>query len=463
VLAVDYGDAPASFGAAGALLKPTWSGPTLNAGTQNLAGHIGTGTNCPVDSVGSQMCPSPFTQPAGQLSTAGAPAVTLGDTALANASPPFTADATGDTPDEDAFGPGGHPPSVDVRPGVASFVLDTARCRGTGYVAAWIDFNGNGTFDDGERSDVVACPTPSSQAAAPIKLTWSNVPAVNPPGGGTSFLRLRMSTESGDLATATRASITGEVEDWQVQIRAPQVSVTKHADVATVPDAGGVVHYTVTLTNVGRLDFTTQYPAYLADDVSAAADDATLGPVNTDRAPAATVTGNRIAWSGALPAGQSVTLTYGMTVRGQPGDRIMTNTVRAAPTAIVDVGTCAAPDAAAGLCATVQLWAVGLRVEKRAFDGTTQLLNGAVLSPRTQVKWEYVVTNTGSAPLRNVAVSDAWNETRTYAGVTVPTSGLTVITCPGLASGTSVVIPNLAPGASVTCTATRAVVPDPTP
>ena len=49
ILAVDYGDAPSTFGAAGALLRPTWSDPAqpLAAGTTDLAGYVGPGTtNC---------------------------------------------------------------------------------------------------------------------------------------------------------------------------------------------------------------------------------------------------------------------------------------------------------------------------------------------------------------------------------------------------------------------------------
>ena len=82
-----------------------------------------------------------------------------------------------------------------------------------------------------------------------------------------------------------------------------------------------------------------------------------------------------------------------------------------------------------------------------------------MLRPATVVRWDYVVTNTGSARLNTITVKDDWSETRTSAGSTVPTSGLTVITCPGITPGTSVVIPTLAAGQSMTCTATRTVVP----
>jgi hypothetical protein len=462
VLAADYGDAPSTFGAAGALLQPTWSGTMVGAGTTKLAGYEGTGGNCVITN--AQMnCAAPYVVQNGQLSTIAAPTLSLGATAAGNGSVPFSADATGDTADENAFGVGVQPSAVDARPGVAPSVVTAATCRGgSASVAGWLDWNGNGTFDTGERSNVVSCPAGSTPA--PVTLTWPSVASVNPPAGGSTFLRLRVSTDQSDLTSATRASINGEVEDWRVTVRAPQVSVTKQADVATVPGPGQPVRYTVTLRNIGTLDFTSTYPAYLADDVTAAADDAALGAVTVAPvgAPAATVAGNRVAWSGALAAGQAVTFTYDMVVRAAPADRIMTNLVQASPTTLGPSITCTPSEAAAGRCARVDLWAVGMTVTKRAYDaGGAQLSNGAALRPATVVRWNYVVTNTGSAPLRNITVKDDWSETRTSAGSTVPTSGLAVITCPGLTPGTSVVIPTLAVGGSVTCTATRTVVPDP--
>ena len=53
------------------------------------------------------------------------------------------------------------------------------------------------------------------------------------------------------------------------------------------------------------------------------------------------------------------------------------------------------------------------------------------------ITYSYVVTNTGNVALTNVTVND-------------PMAGLSAIDC----GGNSNVIPTLAPGASVTCTAT---------
>ena len=196
---------------------------------------------------------------------------------------------------------------IDARPGTtATTVVSTATCRGgTAYVAGWLDWNGNGTFDTGERSNIVACPTGATATA--VTLTWPTPASVSPPAGGTSFLRLRVSTDQSDLATATRASINGEVEDWQVTVRAPLVSVTKTANVTTVPAAGQPVGYTVTLTNIGTLDFTSTYKAYLVDDVAAAVDDATLGAITVTPAgaPAPTLVGNRVDVVRSVGCGRS--------------------------------------------------------------------------------------------------------------------------------------------------------------
>ncbi|MGN7966465.1 LPXTG cell wall anchor domain-containing protein [Microbacterium sp. 22179] len=101
-------------------------------------------------------------------------------------------------------------------------------------------------------------------------------------------------------------------------------TVNKTSDAADTV-LGGVVTYSVTVTNIGQVDYTDAVPATFTDDLSGVLDDATY---NGDASNGATVTGNTLDWSGAVPIGETVTVTYSVTVN-QPGtgDRRLVNTV----------------------------------------------------------------------------------------------------------------------------------------
>ncbi|MBO0920520.1 DUF11 domain-containing protein [Cellulomonas sp. zg-ZUI222] len=441
VLGVDHGDAPADYGMAGALVRPRWEGPLLWEGTHDLAGYT-----------------SPGQQVMTPISTRVVPTVTLGADARANTTVPFSADATEDTPDEEAFGEGASPAAIAVEPVVVtSYTLGTARCReGQAYVAAWLDWDGNGRFDEDERSDVVPCPGGSS--AGTVNLTWSSVPA--DVVGGTSYLRLRAAADTAELGSATGPSLAGETEDWQVQLLVTRLALAKSADVSHVTPETTAVRYTVTLTNTGNVAVPD---AHVVDDVS---DVRTYGTVASATATSGTaaVVGDRVTWSGSLAAGETVTLTYELTGLDRipsTQDETIHNVARAttaAPGPDDPVG-CepGSVDERAGRCATVDLPGVGLSVEKSAAAGGTALADGARLAPGTTVTWTYVVRNTGSLPLHDVKVADLVTETRN--GSPLVTDLRIPLDCGRHGSGTDVTLTELAVGGSVTCTAERPVVP----
>jgi hypothetical protein len=101
----------------------------------------------------------------------------------------------------------------------------------------------------------------------------------------------------------------------------------KHAGSSQVAP-GQRVTYTITLTNTGAADFTATDPAAFEDDLGDVLDDAAY---NGDaRADAGTVSyaSPRLSWSGPLPVGGRVDITYTVTV-GDPdaGDRNLRNVV----------------------------------------------------------------------------------------------------------------------------------------
>jgi len=452
VLGADYGDAPASYGAAPAAVQPTWSGGTVGTGATNLVAGF-------------------------SLATMAAPATRLGAQASPNRGVPASADATGDegwiepgattpTPDEDAFT---SRPRIAAQVGASRSYSLTVPCAavspGTGRVRGWVDWNGDGDLvDAGEASAVAGC---GATAAGSAVLTWSGL-TVTLAQLGTRTLRVAIGTTDAQVATPTTPILAGEVEDWQLDLVAA-VRVTATTDVATMP-AGGAVTYTVTVTNASS----SAVPISVVDDYAQAWDDATIG---TPTASMGTVTldatHRRLTWDGTLPAGATLTITYVMTTRstsGGPGDQVMSHVVALLPAAVpgTTAVTCAPGSAelAGAQCARVDLYRPGLVVDKLAYRAsdtgfTAQLPGGVQLQPGTAVVWRYVVTNTGSVPLTGVTVTDTWSQTRSTIDGTTSSGGATTLTCPGRPPGTSVVLGELVAGASITCTAAGAVVPHP--
>ncbi len=189
----DFGDAPASYGDAGALYSPGFAGGTVPEGASTLYGST--------------------------LSTPTQPVTRLGATVDSEPGQQSGATAVADGADEDAIAT-----PVNLRPTPGSpYTLPGVACTGPGVVSGWIDWNGNGSFEAGERSDQPSC-TGSS-----VDLTW-DVPAR--PDTGPTFLRLRIGPNAAAVAGPTGVITAGEVEDYAAVV-APR------ADYGDAPDTAG--------------------------------------------------------------------------------------------------------------------------------------------------------------------------------------------------------------------------------
>ena len=94
-------------------------------------------------------------------------------------------------------------------------VTNTTAIAGGANLVGWIDFNGNGNFEASEASNVISDITTSGTQ----QLTWDN--GTNPlPGikAGTTYVRLRYTTDAITTADSTGAASNGEVEDYRITI-----------------------------------------------------------------------------------------------------------------------------------------------------------------------------------------------------------------------------------------------------
>lgn len=284
MLDADFGDAPESYGEAGALLDRDWQGGSVPIGTTNVSDDAFT------------------------LATPGAPALRLGASVDAESSHLFSAGADGDdldgSDDEDAVGAIG---TVAVTPG-EQYTLASVACTGNGVVAGWIDWNRNGVFDDGERSAPVPC------AGGTSTLSWT-VPL--DAKSGASFVRLRIASSEAELASPIGITTSGEVEDHALTLSLPGLAIEKISDATADTRPGDTVTYTVRATNTGTTPFTTQYPAVVVDDLAGVLDDADYADdASADRAGTVSYASPLLSWTGALAVGDRVEITYSTVVKG---------------------------------------------------------------------------------------------------------------------------------------------------
>ncbi|WP_291794820.1 CshA/CshB family fibrillar adhesin-related protein, partial [Brevibacterium sp.] len=222
----DFGDAPESYGNAGALSSGMFQGGELPMGHTQAFG------SAPADTTLAQPTPR------------------LGDRLDPEANQRFSPDARGDdqngADDEDSIV---IPASLEAKRG-QPFTSPEIKCVGPGDVAGWIDWNGNGTFDEGERSNTVAC----GEGEETITLDW-RVPGDATVGASTTFMRLRIA-DPGEAFGATGTTFSGEVEDYQVQTQVEDAPIAND-DRSDEHEVGETVTIPVLDNDTGNLDPST--------------------------------------------------------------------------------------------------------------------------------------------------------------------------------------------------------------
>ncbi|MDR1151918.1 MAG: CshA/CshB family fibrillar adhesin-related protein [Bifidobacteriaceae bacterium] len=198
-------------------------------------------------------------------------------------------------------------------------------------------------------------------------------------------------------ATGTLDTVTREACAATTTLR-PILDMTKTVTTADLPGrVGSVVHYSITARNVGAAAFSGVYPAVIRDDLSEILDDAVylgdaavapnVGTVYFD-----TEDGRQwLRWSGPLPVGDAVTLTYSVRLIGG-GDGVLTNlTWNPVSTDIMTVPDCTnSPDPVEHtICQVVDVERPVLALTKS--HATTDALVGDT------VEYTFTATNVGRA------------------------------------------------------------------
>ncbi|WP_114558731.1 DUF7927 domain-containing protein [Desertihabitans aurantiacus] len=187
-------------------------------------------------------------------------------------------------------------------------------------LAGWIDLDGNGTF---EADELVSVAVPASSGTAQYELTF---PAAST--DASTYARFRLFPGAVDAPLPTGTAAGGEVEDYAVLQR--PIEIEKTSTITADSRPGDVVTYTVTGTNTGTADYTEEDPAFVWDSLVGVLDDATLDEASLtatiDGEPAGEVgvAESLVSWTGALAAGDTVTVTYSVTLTGA-GDRVVEN------------------------------------------------------------------------------------------------------------------------------------------
>jgi uncharacterized repeat protein (TIGR01451 family) len=217
-------------------------------------------------------------------------------------------------------------------------------------------------------------------------LTWSGTLAVgqtrtitysvlpNRPDAGNGTLNNAVTpTGSGGSCVPGECTTVTPVQSLQVTKTANRTDVLP----------GQTITYTITAENTGTVDYTAASPASFTDDLSSVLDDAVY---NDDAAssdgPAPTYDEPVLSWSGPIAAGDTVTVTYTVTVNDpDTGDSLIDNTV------VSDTpGSNCAADSTDPTC-TVSLPSSSYTVAKTA--------SAATANPGDTITYTVTVTNTG--------------------------------------------------------------------
>ena len=213
----------------------------------------------------------------------------------------------------------------------------------------------------------------------------------------------------------------------------PQLTISLSAGTSTaVP--GGIVHYTVSVTNSGSAAYSA---ATFTDSLSGVIDDATYNGDASASAGSVSYTSPNLTWTGSLAVGAAATITFSATVNNpDAGDKSLVSTVTSTSTG----SNCAAGSTDSRCSSTIPVSILTMAVT--ASPSTT--------APGATVNYTITVTNSGTVAYTGAALADSLSgvlDDASYNANATATAGSVTYSSPNLTwTG------NLAVGAVATIT-----------
>ncbi len=280
-------------------------------------------------------------------------------------------------------------------------------------------YNGDATTDSGslrilvESGEVVW----TGDIAVGQTVTVSASVTMNNPNVGDNSLTTQITTNA--PASNCPVGSTDVACRTYVLVLNPALSITKVADRATTTP-GGTVSYTITATNTGETAYTD---AQINDNLASVLAEATYdgGTATTGNL---ALTDQTLTWTGDLGVGQTVVITYTVTVDNPDlGDKLMINQVTSD-----ELGSTCPTGTTNGACtSTVTVLVPALDI--------TIAANGTTPTPGATVGYTLTITNTGQTDYPGAQVTASLAgvlDNATYTGDANATTGSTSYTEPAL-------------------------------
>ncbi len=163
-------------------------------------------------------------------------------------------DSSGDDTDPEGDDEDGIPTILDADILALTYTLDVNATNSTGSdatLACWIDFDINGTFDAGERVEV----TVASPAVNPNSVVFNTTGVFS--STGSSYIRCRLATASGEVATPNGSAASGEIEDHPIEFTT--LLAVELAEFDVVVDEGNAILTWATASEENNAGFAIEY------------------------------------------------------------------------------------------------------------------------------------------------------------------------------------------------------------
>ncbi|MEV3936373.1 GEVED domain-containing protein [Glycomyces sp. NPDC049804] len=218
--------------------------------------------------------------------------------------------------------------------GTVVYTVTIANTGTVDYTAATVADDLTAVLDDAVYNGDAAADTGAFAFAAPV-LEWTggiaagatvvltySVTANDPPSGDGTL----GNAVTGPEGSNCQAASTDPGCSAAVKLQA--LAIVKES--ATGPfGIGDTVAYTITLTNTGQVDYTA---TTVADDLSEVIDDAVYNGDGVADAGSVSYAAPVLTWTGDIPVGATVTITYSVTVSDAvTGDAVLDNAVTGPP------------------------------------------------------------------------------------------------------------------------------------